>query len=333
MAATKIDLASLFNAVSKELQANQSVLNEADTYNHNHGDNMVNNFKVITKALKRKQDAPPTEQLAYASQVLQKRAATGSAKLYAAGLANAAEAVRGQPVVTPENAMGLIQALMGGGQAPQSVHESSQALSGDMLGSLVGSLLGGGISPAGQPTGGSQQAGDMSDLLGSLLGSAMSSPSQQQSESHPSGDMGDLLGSLLGGSMVPPQSSSGDQQTGGLSDLLGSLLGGGALPQPAPSQTAQPQSSDMIGNLLGSLLGGTSGSSGSQSGVGLNLSTLLAMGMAYLQAKQQGSSPIQAILNVLMSGSQMNDTAYHSQSGNLVAGTLINTIGSLMSGK
>ena len=117
MTTTEIDLASLFNVLSKELLANQAVLNEADTYNHNHGDNMVNNFKVITKALKQKQDAPPSEQLAYASQVLQKRSTSGSAQLYASGLANAAEAVRGQPTVTPENTMGLIQALMGGGQA------------------------------------------------------------------------------------------------------------------------------------------------------------------------------------------------------------------------
>ena len=52
MPTSEVNLVSLFNAVTKALKRNQGSLNEADAYNHNHGDNMVNNFTIITKALK-----------------------------------------------------------------------------------------------------------------------------------------------------------------------------------------------------------------------------------------------------------------------------------------
>jgi hypothetical protein len=47
-----MNLATLFGGVTKALAENQASLNEADSYNHDHGDNMVQNFKVISKALK-----------------------------------------------------------------------------------------------------------------------------------------------------------------------------------------------------------------------------------------------------------------------------------------
>ncbi len=334
MTTGEIELASLFKTVTKALKGNQEALNEADSYNHNHGDNMVKNFKVITKALEQKSDASPTEQLAYASKVLQNRSPSGSAQMYAEGLEKAAETVRGQPAITPENALGLVQALMGGGQPSQPAQQTNEALSGDMMGSLIGSLLGGGMGSAAQPQTGNQQSGDMGDLLGSLLGGAMTTQSHQENESQPSGDMGDLLGSLLGSAMgSPTQGQSSSQPGGDLGDILGSLLGGQMQAPSTPSQQTQHPSEDTMGSLLGSLLGGSSSSSGTQSGGGLDIGTLMTMGMAYLQAKQQGASPMEAILQVIMSGSQMNNTAYHSQSGQLVAGTLLNTIGSVLSSK
>lgn len=62
MAEAEVDLAKLFSAVTRDLKGNQAALNQADAYNHNHGDNMVKNFKAITKALKEK----PLEALAQA---------------------------------------------------------------------------------------------------------------------------------------------------------------------------------------------------------------------------------------------------------------------------
>ena len=70
MPASGVDLASLFSAVTKTLQENQAALNDADEYNHDHGDNMVENFKLITQATKKKKGAPPSAQLYYASATL-----------------------------------------------------------------------------------------------------------------------------------------------------------------------------------------------------------------------------------------------------------------------
>jgi hypothetical protein len=308
----ELDLVSLFNNVTKTLKGNQELLNEADTYNHNHGDNMVKNFRVITKAMKTKQGSSPTEMLDYASQILSQSSSSGSTQLYSRGLSQAADQFKGQDAVTSKNALGLVQALMSSGQPPQSTTQTSQAPSGDMMGDLLGSLLGGGGSMP-SPSQQTGQTGDvMGDLLGSLLGGGGSSPSTSQPQAGQSGDMmGDLLGSLLGGGGSAPSTSQPQTGQSGdmLGELLGSLLGGGSAPQSAPS------------------------GSGSTGGGGFDLGNLLTIGMAYLQAKQQGASPIEAIIKAIMANSQMNDTPSHSQSGQLVAGTLINTITSMLSGK
>jgi len=55
MAATKgVDLAKVFGAVAKTLGENRDSLNQADDYNHDHGDHMVQTFDVITRAMKEK---------------------------------------------------------------------------------------------------------------------------------------------------------------------------------------------------------------------------------------------------------------------------------------
>jgi len=43
-----IDLVQLFGAAAQALAANQSALNQADTLNGDHGDNMVQTFNLIT---------------------------------------------------------------------------------------------------------------------------------------------------------------------------------------------------------------------------------------------------------------------------------------------
>lgn len=231
--ASQIDLAKVFSTVTRELKNNQQALNASDEYNHNHGDNMVENFQVITRAMRQTKGSAPSDQLAYASQVLSQRSHSGSAQLYSQGLANAADQMRGQSLVTPENAMLLVQALLGG------------------------------QAGAAQPQANPWQAAQ---------------PAQQDQAG------GDLLGSLLG-----------------------SFMGG------APTgQTSQPQAG--------------------QSG-GIDLNTLLTAGMAFFQARQQGAEPLQALAQAAMAGSQMQGTTHHSQSGQLVAQTLINSLGKMLSGR
>jgi len=126
------DLSALFNVAAKTLAANRSTLNQADLENQNHGDNMVQAFKMISQAMASQRGAAPSDQLQYASEYLSQNANSGSAHVYAQGLAQAAQQFQGQQAVSPDNALLLIQSLLGGGQQP-----SSQG-GADLLGSLLG---------------------------------------------------------------------------------------------------------------------------------------------------------------------------------------------------
>jgi hypothetical protein len=208
MAGGAIDLGQLFQAVTQTLSSNKEALNQADGYNGNHGDNMVDIFQTITDAVGKKSGLDAGAALAYAAKVLGKKQKSGSAKIYTAGLKGAAQKFKDKQV-TQDNALDLIQSLLGGG------------------------------APA----------------------------AQQQ----PAG--GDLLGSLLGG------------------------LGGG--------QEA------------------TQGDSG------LDAGDLLAVGLAFMQAKQKGGSNSEAILNALLSAGPLGESAHRQQSGMLVGNTLMQVLGSL----
>jgi hypothetical protein len=178
-----LDLTTLFQSVSDNLVVNQASLNQADEYNHDHGDNMVEIFNVINEAIAAKQGEKPARQLAYASELLGQRSQSGSAKIYADGLAQASQKFKGRGV-TPDNISGLLGSLLGG----QVAQPSSNATS-DLLGGLLGGVTGG-QGTASQPSGGS------SDLLGSLLGGltgGQGSAPQPSASSQPGLDIGDLL--------------------------------------------------------------------------------------------------------------------------------------------
>lgn len=135
--ANNLDLATIFQSVTSALSSQQTNLNESDGYNHDHGDHMVQIFNLIQSAVSKKSDKPVADQLAYASKVVEKEATSGSGKLYAEGLANAAANFAGTNL-NAENIGTLVQSLMGVGQTQQ---QSSQD-SNDMLGSLLSGLTG-----------------------------------------------------------------------------------------------------------------------------------------------------------------------------------------------
>jgi hypothetical protein len=126
------DLAGIFNVAAKQLAAHRSSLNAADAENQNHGDNMVQAFKMISRAMATQRGAAPSDQLRYASEYLAQNANNGSAHVYAQGLAQAAQQFQGQQAVTPDNAILLLQSLLGGGQQPSSRGNA------DLLASLLG---------------------------------------------------------------------------------------------------------------------------------------------------------------------------------------------------
>ena len=179
-----------------------------------------------------------------------------------------------------------------------------------MMGQLMGSLLGGGasVSPASQPA--ENQGEDlMSGIMGAFMGSAGAGQTTSQSAAPQGAD-------LLGG-------------------LLGSMMGAGEQP-PSTQQQAGSQGSDLLGGLMGALLGGSGATTPSQSGQdagGLDLNAMLGLASAVMGQGQQGGSPVQTVVNSLLNNSQMNDSPHHSQSGQLVTSTLINSLGAMMGGK
>jgi hypothetical protein len=199
--AQNLDLSTLFSSVTQALTQKQESLNEADTYNHDHGDHMVQIFDLIQTAVAKKSDEPVADQLAYASKQVEKKAESGSGKLYAEGLANAAKSFAGNEL-TP-----------------------------DTIGVLVNSLL----------------------------------------------------------SVEKPEAK---QSTG----------------------------NDLLGGLLSSLTGGGSSSEEDQ---GLDVNDLLRAGMAFFQSKQDGDSNMEAAMDALLAASPMGQTASRSQSGSVVASTLL----------
>lgn len=81
-----LEVSGLFQAVLDELTHKQSELNQADPYNQNHGDNMVEIFDIAVRAAQEKQSGSLAEAMEYASQLLLGCENNGSAQVYARGL-------------------------------------------------------------------------------------------------------------------------------------------------------------------------------------------------------------------------------------------------------
>lgn len=204
----KMNLLSLFSTVAGSLAQNQDSLNQADTYNHDHGDNMVETFRVITEAMETKKGADPADQLAYASQLLKNRSKSGSAKMYAEGLSEASNKFQGSEL-NNDNVMMLAQALLGGAQAPTP---QSPASSGDPLGSLLGGMS------SGQTSSG-QEGLDMGNLINA--GMAFMNAKQQGG-----GNLESIIQALVSSSQAgqtPHRAQSGALVTNVLMQLLGSM--------------------------------------------------------------------------------------------------------------
>ena len=176
------DLSSLFGVAAQALAANQGALNQADAQNGNHGDNMVQMFNMITQVMGEQKGASPTQQLNSASQYLSQNATSGSSKVYAQGLAQAAQQFQGQKSINPDNAMMLVQSLLGGGQPAQQ-----------------------------------QQSGG-ADLLGALLGAVTQSQQPQQQQQDSGIDAGDLLNA--GMAFMNAKNQGQDNLQAGLSALM-----------------------------------------------------------------------------------------------------------------
>jgi hypothetical protein len=138
--AQQLDLGSLFQTVTSALKENQDSLNTADTYNGDHGDNMVKIFNLVTDAVGEKSKSSVSSQLQHAGKVLKKQK-SGSAKVYAEGLLEAASTFKDKSITT-DDAMTLVQTLLGGGSAGEKAESGSLT---DMIGGLLGGDEGDGL--------------------------------------------------------------------------------------------------------------------------------------------------------------------------------------------
>jgi len=212
MPQNSVDLAGIFGMVTKTLAENRQSLNQADVYNQDHGNNMVQTFQTITEALQQKKNSSDSAALKYAAKQLSQKTTSSSGQLYAQHLSQAAGQFKGKSI-DAQSALQLLQALIGSGQASQPAAQPAS----DPLSALLGGLVGG---EAPQPPG-EQPGGDlMSTILGGLAGGEANSTGAQQ------GGFG--MQNLLAAGMAFFQSrQSGDSNTQALVEafMAGSGMG------------------------------------------------------------------------------------------------------------
>jgi hypothetical protein len=88
-----------------------------------------------------------------------------------------------------------------------------------------------------------------------------------------------------------------------------------------------PQSNNQLGSLLSGLTGKKQETQAESS---FGVDDLLRAGMAFMQSKQSGGSNTDAVLQAVISASPLGQSAHRSQSGMLVASTLMSTAQSFM---
>lgn len=131
-----LDLFALFQAVGSELQLHRHALNQADPYNGNHGDHMVEIFKLAAQVVQEKRNDDLADAMLYAGQRLEHLGDNGSARVYARGLVQLAGQFRNYQV----NLDDLVQYVQGALSEDKEKPEQQVSRSGDILKALVSGL-------------------------------------------------------------------------------------------------------------------------------------------------------------------------------------------------
>ena len=135
--AKNLDLSTIFKAVTDRLTDEKNTLNDADTYNHDHGDHMVQIFDLIQSAVSQKSNQSIADQLEFASEVVDEKAESGSGKLYSQGLLNAASNLSGSDL--DANAIStLVKGLLNVDETQKPEKKQDNVL-GSLLSGLMGS--------------------------------------------------------------------------------------------------------------------------------------------------------------------------------------------------
>jgi hypothetical protein len=220
------DLGNLFGAALKAMTANRQEINALDGYNGNHGDNMVENLRLITLSLQEKSSQTPAEALGYASQRLQSEGRGGTSQYYARGLGQAAEQVQGRPSLDGNDVMSLLQVVLGA--IPSEGHQPQPQAGGSVLDQVLG--MASEQRPQDRPFDQAQDRPfdqaqdrpqdsdlDLGDVLDVLLpaGLAFLQAKQSGADTHSAARQA-LMSALMGGQMNPLQANTPRAAAGGL---------------------------------------------------------------------------------------------------------------------
>jgi hypothetical protein len=220
------DLSNLFGAALQAMTANRQEINALDGYNGNHGDNMVENLRLITESLQEKSSQTPAEALGYASQRLQSQGYGGTSQYYARGLGQAAEQLQGRSSLDGNDVMSLVQMLLG--TIPSEGHQPQPQAGGSVLEQVLG--MASGQPPQAMPFDQAQarpfdQAQDrpqdsdldLDDVLNVLLPAGLAFLQAKQSGADTASAASQaLMSALMGGQMNPLQANTPRTAAGGL---------------------------------------------------------------------------------------------------------------------
>jgi hypothetical protein len=236
-----LDLSDLFGAALQAVTAHRQEINDLDGYNGNHGDNMVENVRMIVDALKERSTQTPSEALGYAGERLRSEGRGGTSQYYAKGLSQAAEQLQGRPGLEPGDVMSVVQSILGA--IPSQGHPQQPQAGGTVLEQMLG--MGGGQPP---------QAGG--SVLEQVLGMAGGQPPQAEPQDNGL-DVDDVLSALLpaGLAFLQARQSGADTASAAAQALMGALTGGQA--NPLQAGTPRAAAGGLIAqSILRALVGG-----------------------------------------------------------------------------
>ena len=210
MSQPTFDLSDLFGAALQDMTANRQEINALDGYNGNHGDNMIENLRMITESLQEKSSQTPSEALGYASQRLQSQGRGGTSQYYATGLSQAAEQLQGRSSLDGNDVMSLLQSLLGA--IPSEGHQPQPQPGGSVFEQVLGMASG---QP---PQAGPQDSGlGLDDVLNTLLPAGLAFLQAKQSGADTASAAGQaLMSALMGGQVNPLQAGTPRAAAGGL---------------------------------------------------------------------------------------------------------------------
>lgn len=238
--ASSDSLVALFNAATRNLQQDREHLNHLDNADGDVGDNMVANFQLVTDTLAQvvSQTGPQADvgmALQQAAQALRQQGRGATAPIYAQGLEEASQRLKGRSGFTLDDLVPLLDGLMRGSQQASGMQQGQ----GSMLDVLLPGILA--YMQA-------KQAGQ-SDTQ-ALLTALLSLRRGTNSTAGAPGGFGRAEGTDTTGRIDPGAAGAASLLEG----LFGALLNGALRQGQPPAQTTAPQSpGGDIGDLLGQL--------------------------------------------------------------------------------